>query len=123
MFFKKGEEYFLPECFKSWLAVKMPELRGFKNIHIYISKNLPFDWLPYDRSSIIGITFWNKIYLRKGDFLKADLNDRNFVRLIIHELVHVGQFLKTPVRFPFEYLWHYKKFGYRNMPAEIEART
>jgi len=122
MIFKKGEEYILPDCFKNWLAEKMPELSGFKNICLFITEKLPFDWLPVDRSSIIGITFWNKIYLRKQDFLKTDFNDRNFVRLIIHELVHLEQFLKNPVSFPVQYLWHYKKFGYRKIPAEIEAR-
>jgi hypothetical protein len=122
MFFKKGEELHLPECFKSWLSAKLPELRGFKNIRFFISEKLPFDWLPADRSSIIGITFWNKVYLRKSDFLKAELTDKNFVRLIIHELVHVGQFFKNPARFPFQYLYHYAKIGYKNMPEEIEAR-
>ncbi len=122
MFFKKGEEYFLQECFKSWLILKMPELHGFINIHFYISKTLPFDWLPGNRESINGITLWNGIYLRKNKLLKTHLNDENFVLLLLHELVHIGQFLKNPVKFPIQYLWHYQKFGYWNMPAEIEAR-
>lgn len=122
MIFKKGDEYFLPECFKNWVTQKMPELNGFKNIHFYIGEILPFDWLPGDRLSIAGLTLWSGIYLRKHEFLKAEMSDKNFVRLILHELVHVGQFLKNPVKFPIEYLWHYQKFGYRNMPAEIEAR-
>jgi hypothetical protein len=77
----------------------MPGLHGFNNIRFFITEKLPFDWLPVDRSSIIGITFWNKIYLRKREFLKTELNDRNFIRLIIHELVHVGQFFKNPFFF------------------------
>jgi hypothetical protein len=68
-----------------------------------------------------GLTLANRVYLR-AEHCPIDASDRNTVKLIFHELAHVLQFRRNPLRFPFRYLLHHFRYGYVNNPAEAEAR-
>jgi hypothetical protein len=112
----------LSDCLANWIDKKMKELGGIRNIKIIFSDPLPFEWLPGNRNSIQGITFWYNIYLRKS-FYPIDLKDENMIELILHELVHVEQFRRNPLQFPGSYLIKYLYYGYWEHPAEVEARN
>lgn len=58
-----------------------------------------------------GYAMWNLILLRSPELL----NDEN---LITHELCHVWQMQRHPVRMPLSYI----RLGYANNPYEEEAR-
>ena len=68
-----------------------------------------------------GLALVNRVYLR-SEHCPIDPVDRNTVELVFHELVHVLQFRRNPLRFPFRYLLHHFQYGYANNPAEVEAR-
>jgi len=69
-----------------------------------------------------GLTLANRVYLR-AEHCPIDPSDKNTVELIFHELVHVLQFRRNPLRFPFRYLLDHLRYGYANNPAEAEARS
>ncbi len=58
-----------------------------------------------------GYTMWNLILLRSAHLISDE-------DLICHELCHVWQMQRRPVRMPLSYLRH----GYANNPYEREAR-
>ncbi len=43
-------------------------------------------------------------------------------RLLRHELMHVRQWQRDRLVFPFRYAWYHLRYGYRNNPYEVEAR-
>lgn len=44
-------------------------------------------------------------------------------RLLRHELEHVRQWRRQPLRFPLHYAWLYLRHGYRANPYEVAARA
>jgi hypothetical protein len=68
-----------------------------------------------------GLTLGNRVFLRR-DSCPIGPAARKSVELVFHELAHVLQFRKNPLRFPLRYLLHQFRFGYANNPAEVEAR-
>ncbi|HYR92246.1 MAG TPA: hypothetical protein VE422_49840 [Terriglobia bacterium] len=68
-----------------------------------------------------GLTLANRVYLR-ADYCPIDPANRGTVELVFHELVHVLQFRRKPLLFPFRYLIHHLRYGYARNPAEVEAR-
>jgi len=88
-------------------------------VRIFCSPTIPFDWLPGNRRQYIGITLWNRIWLREP----FKLTSEDSYELLFHELVHVRQFQRNPITFPLKYLLYLRVKGYRDHPAEIEARA
>lgn len=43
-------------------------------------------------------------------------------RLLRHELAHVRQWERSPLRFPLTYVWQHVRHGYDRNPFELEAR-
>src|SRR5690606_41430626 len=43
-------------------------------------------------------------------------------RLLRHELMHVRQWQRDRLGFPFRYAWYHLRYGYGGNPYEIEAR-
>jgi hypothetical protein len=68
-----------------------------------------------------GLTLGNRIYVR-DEHCPIDATNEWTVELIFHELVHVLQFRRNPIRFPLRYVLHHFRYGYQNNPAEVEAR-
>lgn len=112
----------IKDCLADWIDGKMPSVGGVRSIEIKCCDELPFEWLPGNRSNIKAITLWSSIYLRNR-FCPVDPCDRTKVELLLHELVHVEQFRDSPILFPIKYLFNLIWHGYWNNPAEIEARA
>jgi hypothetical protein len=75
-------------------------------------------WLwVINRLGCDGLTMpWRTIYMRPEYFYEPELR--------AHELVHIDQINRLgPVTFSIVYLWQMAKYGYWNMPLEIEARA
>jgi hypothetical protein len=72
-------------------------------------------WL-LDQLEVDGLTMpWRTIYMR------AEYMDDPGLRA--HELAHIRQIDRMgPVRFSVVYLYQLWRYGYQNMPLEIEAR-
>ena len=68
-----------------------------------------------------GLTLGNRVYLRTRH-CPIDPGNRDTVELVFHELIHVMQFRRNPFLFFFQYLLDHLRHGYRNNPAEVEAR-
>jgi len=68
-----------------------------------------------------GLTLANRVYLR-AEHCPIDTANRGTVELVFHELVHVMQFRKNPLLFPFRYLLQHLRYGYAHNPAEVEVR-
>ena len=68
-----------------------------------------------------GLTLWNTVYLARGVCATDILNPQS-VELIFHELIHVEQFGRNPLLFPFKYAIGHLRYGYWANPAEVEAR-
>jgi len=111
----------LPECLADWIDAKMPDLDGARRVAIYCCDRLPFEWFVGSMSSFRGITLWSSVYLRRRS-CPISPSDHASVELILHEFVHVRQFRARPLRFPVTYLFDVVRHGYRNNPAEVEAR-
>ena len=62
------------------------------------------------------------VWTLESEYCPIDPADRDTVELVFHELAHVLQFRRNPLRFPFRHLLHHVRYGYANNPAEIEAR-
>lgn len=74
-------------------------------------------WLKLlDTLGADGLTTpWGRVYIRP-----SCIHDSG---LIAHELVHVAQIKRLgAVRFAVVYLYQLARYGYWNMPLEIEAR-
>lgn len=112
-------ELILPTELASWIEASMTDAPQLGRVRIFCGPRIPFDWLPGDRSRYAGITLWNRIWLRDPFELKGE----DAHELLFHELVHVRQFRRNPVWFSLAYLFYLCVKGYREHPAEIEART
>lgn len=100
----------------------MPELGGTKDVRVRCCDRLPFSWLPGFMPNVRGITLWNTIYLGR-EYRDLDTGSADDVELLLHELVHVGQFRRAPFGFPLRYLLDLARVGYIAIPAEQEARA
>ena len=109
----------IPERLARWIESNMPGAPDVERVQIFCGNTIPFDWLPGNRKKYIGITLWNKIFLREPFELNSDAG----VELLLHELVYVRQFAKNPFSFPLRFLFFLAVKGYPNHPAEIEARA
>jgi hypothetical protein len=112
-----------PDRLADWIDRALPEiaeLGGVRRVHLLACSRLPFDWLPGDRGSYEGITLWRRIYLRDR-LCPLDAGDRRDVELLLHELIHVLQFRRSPLLFPLRYLIGLALHGYGRHPAEREA--
>jgi hypothetical protein len=107
----------LPESVSNFVAASVPELLRPERVRLYSCERLPF--LIGQRYS--GFTLYSRIYLRRS-FFPLNLNDFATVELLFHELIHVVQYCRRPLLFPLQYLWQMPRYGYWNLPAEIEAR-
>ena len=103
----------------SWIKANMSNAPDLRRVRIVCAPTIPFDWLPGNRAQYVGITLWDKIWLREP----FELKEEAAYELLFHELVHVRQFQRRPIKFPLMYILQLRLNGYRNHPAEIEART
>ena len=111
----------LPVALAQWIRTHVPEMGDPNRIQFRSCTRIPFWWIPGNRN-ISGLTLANRVYLR-AEHCPIDPSDKNTVELIFHELLHVLQFRRNPLRFPFRYLIHHFRYGYTNNPAEAEARN
>jgi hypothetical protein len=111
----------IPACLAEWIERNMPEIGGLKGVRVRCCDRLPFQWLPGFMPDVRGITLWNTIYLKER-WCPILAEDPDLVGLLVHELVHVGQFRRAPLLFPLRYLWDLARVGYWKIPAEQEAR-
>ncbi len=116
-----GDTLDLAPCLVEWIERSMPELGGMAGVRVRCRDRLPFQWLPGFMPTVQGITLWNTIYLKRA-CCNIDPANRSSVELLLHELVHVGQFRRGPLTFPLRYLIALARFGYWSIPAEQEAR-
>lgn len=111
----------LEPCLVAWIETNMAEIGGMTGVRIQCCDRLPFQWVPGFMPTVSGITLWNTIYLKKRVCaIRPDQLER--VELLLHELVHVGQFRRGLLSFPVRYLFDLLRVGYWNIPAEKEAR-
>ncbi|HLX62093.1 MAG TPA: hypothetical protein VKX17_12500 [Planctomycetota bacterium] len=111
-------ELIIPQPLARWIQAHMPGAPDLRRVRIFCGPRIPFDWLPGFRKKYIGITLWGRIHLREP----FDFETPGKIELLFHELVHVRQFNAHPLWFPISYLLKFVVKGYRNHPAEIEAR-
>jgi len=98
------------------LASQIAELLSLSDIHrvqFRLCRRIPFSWLVGGKR-LAGLTLWNRVYVVEDKW--PDLE------LVIHELVHVLQFRRNPILFPFRYIIDHLRYGYEANPAEVEAR-
>jgi hypothetical protein len=101
---------------------ELPEIGGAAAVRFVIDPRLPFDWLPGDRQRFSAITLWRTVHLRDRGQPFA-LDDPQLLELLLHELVHVGQYARLgDVGFPVGYLARILTHGYAIHPLEVEAR-
>src|SRR4051812_26490080 len=108
-------EISLSEPLARWIEASFPGAPELRRVRIFCGARIPFDWLPGNRKKYIGITLWNRIYLR----MPFSLESEGELELLFHEMVHVRQFARNPVWFPIRYLIFLALKGYRNHPAEV----
>lgn len=108
-------------CLAAWIEENMPEVGGLSGVRIRCCDRIPFEWLPGFMPGVQGITLWNTIYLKKH-CCPIDPAGLESVKLLFHELVHVGQFRRGAFSFPVRYLLDLARLGYWKIPAEREAR-
>ena len=110
----------LPEHIASWIVQQLP-LGDLSRIQFRLGPRIPFWWVvPGRRFS--GLTLWNRIYVVESSWFLEPLR-RSTLELILHELVHVVQYRRNPITFPFRYILNHLRFGYVRNPAEVEARV
>ena len=102
-----------------WIKANMADALDLRRVRIVVQPKIPFDWLPGDRGQYVGITLWDQIWLREP----FELNSPDAYELLFHELVHVRQFQRHPVKFPLAYVLNLRLKGYRSNPYEVEARA
>jgi len=110
----------LPDALLQWIRIRLPDVGDPSRIRFRACRRIPFWWIPGNQN-MSGLTLANRVYLR-AEHCPVDPTNRSTVELVFHELVHVLQFRRNPIRFPFRYLLHHIQYGYANNPAEVEAR-
>jgi hypothetical protein len=113
-------QVFLPENLARRISERLP-LADIDRIQFRVCRRIPFSWLVGNRT-LAGITFWNRIYVMEGNW-RVEPANRSSVELIVHELVHVLQYRRSPLLFPLRYVIDHFRYGYDNNPAEVEARS
>jgi hypothetical protein len=108
----------IPEKLARWIDANFPEIQGAYTV--YRSQRLPFQWLGVSRR-FNAMCWFSGVYLRERYF-PLDETNREHVRLLLHELVHVRQFRSSRLLFPIRYLIAWMRYGYWDIPAEVEAR-
>jgi len=58
-----------------------------------------------------------------GDTIVVHPDEPLSERLLRHELTHVRQWRERPWSFPLRYAWNHLRYGYRENPYEVEARS
>ncbi|HLJ56430.1 MAG TPA: hypothetical protein VKT77_15435 [Chthonomonadaceae bacterium] len=112
----------LPAGLAHWIDFNMPELGGMRGVRLRCCDRLPFTWAPGFLRNVQGLTLWNTVYLKRG-CCEIDPQRPESIELLLHELVHVGQFRRGPLSFPVRYLIDFARLGYLRIPAEREARS
>jgi len=110
-------ELIIPAQLARWISANMERPPDLSRARIFCGRQLPLDAIPGFKP-YVGVTFWNRIYLREP----FSFEDAGNIELLVHELVHVRQFQESLLWFPLKYLWFLCVRGYVNHPAEIEAR-
>ncbi|HYG78553.1 MAG TPA: hypothetical protein VEK08_26375 [Planctomycetota bacterium] len=110
----------LPPQLAAWIDQKLPQLGGVSRVKLIHCERLPLERL-WRGQKYTGLTLWNRIYLRESA-CSPDFCDAPSVELLFHELAHVLQFQKYPLSMPVRYLFGFVRYGYQNLPLEIEAR-
>lgn len=98
-----------------------PELAHLRwGVPIYFQDPLPFDWF---KSSKSGITLGHEIHMRSQYLDLIRTGDPGAMELLIHELIHIGQFAGSGVFWWAKYLIHHKKLEAQayQMAREIRA--
>jgi len=86
-----------------------------KGVRIKRTRILPYIGGMITNRSISAVTIRTTIHIHP---------DRTITdKLIQHELVHVEQWAEHPWTFPLRYAWNHLKYGYKDNPYEIEARS
>lgn len=63
----------------------------------------------------LGVTIWPFIFIWPPEMAKRK-------KLVAHERVHLVQWRRYwIVGFPFVYVYQFLRYGYKNMPLEVEA--
>ena len=109
----------LPESLARHVAENL-SLPDIHTIQFRACRRIPFSWLVGGQR-LAGLTLWNRVYVVADSAPREPLT-RSTVELAIHELVHVIQYRRNPIRFPLRYVLDHLRYGYENNPAEIEAR-
>jgi hypothetical protein len=115
-----GDVFHLPDALVQWIRIRLPGIGDPNEILFRSCRRIPFWWIPGNRN-MSGLTLGNHVYVR-AEHCPIDPANKSTVELVFHELVHVLQFRRNPLRFPLRYLLHHLMHGYANNPAEIEAR-
>ena len=110
---------FLPDDIARWISERFP-LDDLEKIQFRLCRRIPFSWFAGGRT-LAGLTLWNRIYLLEGNW-RLEPVSRASLEIVLHELVHVLQYRRQPLWFPFRYVIDYFRYGYEDNPAEVEAR-
>ena len=110
----------LPENLSNWIAQHL-SIGDLSRIRFRLGRRIPFWWVV-PGGSFSGLTLWNRIYVVESCWFLEPIR-RNTLELIVHELVHVLQYRRNPVTFPFRYVFDHLQYGYERNPAEVEARA
>ena len=110
----------LPENLSNWIAQHLP-IDNLSRIRFRLGRRIPF-WWAVPGGSFSGLTLWNRVYVVESCWFLEPIR-RNTLELIVHELVHVLQYRRNPVTFPFRYVFDHLRYGYERNPAEVEARA
>jgi hypothetical protein len=110
----------LPEHLTRWIVQRLP-VGDLSRIQFRLGSRIPFWWVvPW--GSFSGLTLWNRIYVVENYWFVEPIR-RSTLELILHELVHVVQYRRNPITFPFRYVLDHLRYGYERNPAEVEARA
>jgi hypothetical protein len=109
----------LPQSLADWISGRLP-VGDIERIQFRLRRRPPFVGTLRKRK-FAGLTLWNRVYLSESCWCVDPLS-RTTVELILHELVHVVQFRRSPFLFPFRYLIDHFRYGYETNPAEVEAK-
>jgi len=109
----------LPEHPARWIAEHLP-VGDLNRVQFRLGSRIPFWWVV--PGSFSGLTLWNRVYVVENSWFLEPLR-RSTLELILHELVHVVQYRRNPITFPFRYVLDHLRFGYERNPAEVEARA
>src|SRR5687767_2969137 len=99
----------IPAGLRDWIATHMPDVGPVERVRIKPCRRMPFSWIP-GNGKMDGLTLWRTIYL-KDHFWAPDALNRGAIELLFHELTHVEQFRRNPLRFPVRYLIDHFRFG------------